>query len=274
MPSLLVGASSSFVGEGEVGGSTSKLFTFIGTGSLVFSGTAGFIRVSHKTASGELAFESNAYRRATRATAGTFTFTGSTGKQYTKTYGGTITFGGTAGVAFSETRTVRTSSGGIAFSGTSEAFRSRLETGGQEVPGSYVGELYVGASPVGAHVIAPGLTFTGSASVLKIATKFASGSIVFTGNVGTSKHTNVTAIGSGGSVGLTFSGTAGLSVVGSGSAIWTGARGVGVGSAVDGSTVWELDDPDAVGASVSGSNVWSDSSTATGTVEGDGSIWK
>ena len=123
MPSLLVGASSSFVGEGEVGGPGIQTVVYNSTGSLAFNGTAAYARLKNVIASGSIAFEGAAgvtyvgVREVTRDSSGSISFTGTSSysKQKSLIAAGSIVFGGSASI--SKIKNLQ-ASGSISFSGT------------------------------------------------------------------------------------------------------------------------------------------------------------
>ena len=186
MAALVVGYSTSYVGEGEIGGIIGALRN--SSGEVTFSGTQSQVRTVNKTASGLVEFSGVALDTITRASHGEYIFSGvASPRQLTRTLTAFLDLSaGTAVWAGKTTNAARQSSGGLDFSGdvtinrefifTSEyldSLDSGMIVGGAAVEphiGSYIGEAYVGYTEPASN---NSFRFTGAAERAGQVTRFA-----------------------------------------------------------------------------------------------------
>ncbi len=219
MPSgIVVGSTSSFIGESYIGGAANQIGVRTAAGSLVFNGTSGKVRQKLINASGSVALSGTAVAQASkfRQGSGTVVLSGTAGyvraKYFTASSG--IVFSGTAGVAFVGANRLIYTSSGAGFSLTGSATRPR--TSNLSSTGQVALSGTVGINTARVMNSVGGIVFSGVSTGKGIRPFMSTGSITFLGTTHAIKLRNF--LSSGGVI--TFSGAAGLSQVKSGSSIW------------------------------------------------------
>jgi hypothetical protein len=264
---MIVGGEGGYVGLQLVGATDAAWFSYVGVGSVAFSGTVH--REVTKDTSGGLSFFGDVSQDVTKLTSGGITYTGGfSGKQYTRTQRGTVEFVGTAPFKITTTHRSVGSTGGISLEGSASfarAYIAQADLGYKSGVLSWVGLGYVGEeSEAPAGVI----TFLGTASKSKKETKFSIGDVSFEGDCAAYKHKEYTAINPGinlfGILGLAYNQRA---------TIWYGSLSTVAQSSSEDSSVWDNEVPVEPEDDFVPVSAWETGTVAGGVVVSGGRVW-